>query len=582
MTENDQLVIQCNEAIRGEEIVTGTDNKPHTFFVVKMPLKNDFSETVGTIGSSMDITDRKIMEEELRQAKITSEAANHAKTEFIANMSHDIRTPLSGVVGMSKALEDHTSDPEEKQYAHWVNECGQQLLSLLNEILDVISADNVNDSDLRLERFDLHKCVQDIAQLELPTVKLKNLDLNINIQDDIPRYVVSDRTKLHRTILNLLGNSIKFTQEGSVAIGIKLIKKMTDAVRLEFNISDTGIGIPDELQPNVFDRFFRVNPSSKGIYKGHGLGLHIAQSYVELLGGKIKLKSKVNQGTTFFFELTFKTGSPENLNNNDHPVIATEIVPTPSIAKQKAPHILIIEDNHVALLMAEMAVKSANCRYTSAKNAEQAFQLVQSNHFDLIITDVGLPDMSGIDLTENIRKWEISTKQKPVPIIGLTAQAAKSEAQKCLDAGMNKVLVKPVTSPIIQDVVNEFINTDHRNPADDLNGVAVLDIPNALSAVGNESVLAELLEFMVNTLPQDTTIMEAAFMSNDQDKVRSQAHKIKAGALYVGTLRLKLVCQHLEDTKNPEHPDLFKARYLQTIEVIQDTTKAISTWLDSR
>jgi CheY-like chemotaxis protein len=532
------------------------------------------------------------MEEELRQAKITSEAANHAKTEFIANMSHDIRTPLSGVVGMSKALEEHTSDPEEKQYAHWVNECGQQLLNLLNEILDVISAENINDSDLRLETFDLYKCIQDIAQLELPTIKLKKLDLNVSIQDNIPRYVVSDRTKLHRTILNLLGNSIKFTQEGFVAIGVKLVRKMTNTVRLEFSISDSGIGIPDELQPNVFDRFFRVNPSSKGMYKGHGLGLHIAQSYVELLGGKIKLKSKINQGTTFFFELTFKTGSPENINNNIQPVITTEIIPaapisepvsmSSSIMDQKTPHVLLIEDNHVALLLAEMAVKSANCRYTSAKNAEIAFQLVQSNPFDLIITDVGLPDIPGTELTQTIRKWEISTNQKPVPIIGLTAHTRQNEVQKCIKAGMNKVLIKPVTSEIIHEVVNEFINRDLNNPEDDLNDVPVLDIPTALSGIGNESVLAELLKFMVNTLPDDTGIMETAFVSNDQDKVRSQAHKIKAGALYVGTLRLQLVCQHLEDTKNPEHSNFFKTRYSQTLAVIQDTIKAITTWLESR
>lgn len=623
MTENDRKVIESGEIIIDEEVVSTTDNTPLTFFIVKMPLKNDLSEIIGTIGSSIDITNKKKMEAELRQAKMKSEAANQAKSKFIANMSHDIRTPLSGVVGMSKIIEEKTTDPEKKQYAHWIYECGEQLLSLLNGILDVISAENINDSDLLSETFELRQCLLDIAQLEMPTVKLKNLDLNINIPDDIPKYLVSDRTKFHRIILNLVGNSIKFTQQGHVAIDVKLLEQVNSAVRLRFSISDTGIGIPDELQSKVFDRFFRVNSSHKGVYKGHGIGLHIAQSYVELLGGEIKLSSQVNQGTTFYFDLLLKIGSSDNIRNKpaddntdeaDNCLVEEKgtttlsehsIQPLHSPTNENAPWLLLIEDNPIALRTLELIVKNTGCRYTSTENAELAFHLIQSTDFDLIVSDIGLPGMSGTELTEAIRAWEKSSNRKPIPIAGLTAHTGKEEAEKCIQSGMNKMLIKPVSLTMIQNLIAELIthhsgtsiltkqktvNSPTRSSGDlpgnndelfQLSQFLLFDNEDALKNCGKPDVLVKMLSLMMNNLPIDLEQMKTAYEANDYSLVEKIAHKIKGGAVYLGTTRMRYACQYLERYWKSGQKDLFPVLYQQTIIVIEETVLCVKEWLNS-
>ena len=317
--KDDQEVMQSKlPKLNIEESQTLSDGRVITLLTNKIPLFSKQNAIVGVLGIFHDITARKEMERSLEKAKNEAEASNHAKTEFIANMSHDIRTPLSGIVGMSELLKQEVKEPEQQQYAHWVNESGQQLLSLLNGILDVVSANNVTENDRHEEAFDLHQCLQDIVQLELPTTKLKGIDLQINISDETPRFIISDRTKIHRILLNLLGNAIKFTQKGMVAIEISCQSRTNEQVDIEFTVKDTGMGIPEALQDTVFERFSRVTPSCKGLYAGHGLGLHIAQSYVKLLGGEIKLRSKEGLGTSFYFVLPCKVSHCSAISTPHH------------------------------------------------------------------------------------------------------------------------------------------------------------------------------------------------------------------------------------------------------------------------
>lgn len=597
------------------EDITISSKKTINAITNKVPLQDNNGQIIGILGITTDITRQKEIEHALSIAKELAEVANHAKTEFIANMSHDIRTPLSGVVGMSKVMEDRANDPEEKQYAHWVNESGEQLLSLLNGILDVVSAGNINDSDLREEPFDLRRCIQDIAQLELPTIKLKNLDLNIDISEDVPQYLVSDRTKLHRILLNLLGNSIKFTQKGHVAIGIQLIERHDDAVCLRFNISDTGIGIPQELQAKVFERFFRVNPSYKSISKGHGIGLNIAQSYVELLGGELKLTSQVGEGTTFYFDLVLKISSGEESYSNKNNKIPLEVKePEPPVlfseqttvpVQENAPHLLLIEDNHIALRTIEMLAKKAGCRYTSAEDAELGFKLIQSTPFDLIITDIGLPGMSGVELAQVIRTWEQASNRKPVPIVGLTAHTGEDVAQKCLQSGINKVLSKPATLKIIQEVIKELIREQPacvipnalestsiqsglgpdlpktEEELFQLDQFPILDVAQAVSVLGNEEVLKEILTVMLNDegIEMDKLAMIQAHTQQDWDKIEGLAHKMKSGAAYCGTIRLHKACQYLERYRKAGHYKALEPLYNQFLMVLEETRVAVAHWL---
>ncbi|OGV28560.1 MAG: hypothetical protein A3E88_06350 [Legionellales bacterium RIFCSPHIGHO2_12_FULL_35_11] len=463
-----------SEAFRKDDLYVITSKKPmlnieepqcfdngekRTLLTSKVPLFDEHSEVYGVIGIYRDITDQKKTENELKNAISLAEQANKTKSEFIANMSHDIRTPLSGVVGMSQLLVDALDNPEQKLYAKWINECGVQLLGLLNDILTVIAVDNISDKDLpNLEIFKLRQCVDEIMQLERPSTTMKGIDLNLVIDDSIPDLLVGDRPALYRILLNLLGNAIKFTTVGIVAIEIKLLKKISNSVNIEFKIVDTGIGIPEELQNKVFDRFYRGNPSYKGVYSGHGIGLHIAQSYIKRLGGELKFISKVDCGTTFYFNLVFDLAIDNSINNLQQATNAKKSAqPLEYLCvENKNPMVLLVEDNFVALKVLESIMKLLNVKFVSANDGESALEIATRQSFDLVVTDVGLPGMSGNELAIKIRDWEGKNSKSRIPVIGLTAHVREQVRELCINSGMDDVYSKPMDLSTMKGIIAKF------------------------------------------------------------------------------------------------------------------------------
>jgi len=434
----------------------------------KTPLRNAKNEIIGMLGVSIDITNRKKMEVALRRAKENASIATQAKTEFLANMSHDLRTPLSGIVGLSKLLQERVQDGEEKQFARWINESAEQLLELLNGVLDVVSVDHAREADINNIIFDLRKNVQDITHLIHPSIQQKKLQLHVEIDENVPERVIVDGTKLHRILLNLLGNAIRFTETGSITLKIESLIEDNDYVRLQFTISDTGIGIPLEYQSKIFDRFFRINPAYKGAQGGHGVGLYIAQKYVGLLGGEIKVISEIDEGATFYFTLSMKV--PAKGADISY-YLATEAAASniTTVTKQlplstNSPSVLLVEDNMIALRLIEVVVKQAGCHFTSAMDAEHAFSLIQSHPFDLIITDLGLPGISGTELSQQVREWEFLHQKKSLPIVGLTAHASDTSKLECLQAGMNKVLEKPIHLNAMLDLLDQYVLPFKKTP----------------------------------------------------------------------------------------------------------------------
>ena len=594
-----------------EESQTLSNGDVITLLTNKIPLFSKNNVVVGLLGIFHDITARKEMERSLEKAKNQAEAANRAKTAFIANMSHDIRTPLSGIVGMSALLVDDVQNQEQKQYSRWIKESGDQLLGLLNGILEVVSAENVSESenDLREETFDLRQCIHDIVQLERPTTTLKNLDLLVDIDKDVPKYITSDRTKLHRVILNLLDNAIKFTTSGHISIQVKHIGSGIGQAQIYFGVADTGTGIPQHLQNEVFDRFFRATPSYKGTHTGHGVGLHIAQSYVKLLGGEIKLRSKENVGTTFYFDLPCKIGIKTNAAHQTIKIQQT----TPaqnhsSVRKHKVnqvPNLLLVEDNAVALRMAEVMASKAGYRFTSVATGEQALELAQAISFDLIVTDIGLPGISGHEFTRRLRELEVSLKRKPAPIVGLTAHARETAAEECLLSGMSDVFTKPFTPLMLQAIVHQFVSTGidiqhNRDNTDklhepkhlgtdlpakeeqlfELQEYPLLDITSAIESIGNEGMLREILQMVHQDILVDGQAIEKAYVDNNWDTIEKLAHKMKGGALYSGTIRMKYACQYLERYRKAGHTAMLDTLYHQLLSVLQETKQCIEHWLD--
>lgn len=598
--KDDQLILQSKQPKLGiEELQTLADGREIVLLTSKIPLFAKNNDIVGILGIYIDITERKKIERSLEEAKNRAEVANSAKTEFIANMSHDIRTPLSGIIGMSKLIEDSSKDNQEKQYAQWVNESGEQLLDLLNGVLDVVSADNIKETDVHNEAFNLRSSIRDIVQLELPTVKLKKLDLLTDIDESIPDFIVSDKLKLNRIILNILGNAIKFTEKGNITIRLKKMAQDENTIHVEFSVIDTGIGIPEQLQSKVFDRFYRVNPSYKGGQRGHGVGLHIAQRYVELLGGELKLSSKVGEGTTFFFTLALTVDPSKDITTQAKSFDqAKDLVAVESEnSLKKLPHILIVEDNLIALRIAETLTKQVGCNFSTATDGEQALKLIKATDFDLIITDVGLPNISGNELTRYIRAWEKTSNKKPIPIVGLTAQALGEAERECLKAGMNKVLVKPIYLHTMQAIIKQYITADDlaekhqggklgRDLPDneeqlfELDKFNLLDIEVGTANLGNVTVLNELLELMISqAIPEDLAFIQKAHAEKNWEQVENIAHKMKSGALYCGTTKMQYACQYLERYRKAGYFTLLEPLYQQLIQVVAETKNHLERWL---
>ncbi|OCH98096.1 hypothetical protein A8135_13120 [Legionella jamestowniensis] len=595
LKRHDEQVIKVKKPIFFEETVT-RDGKIMYFTVIKMPLLDDEGNIIGILGNSLDITELKKTQADLKIAKEIAEEASQAKTEFLANMSHDIRTPLTGIIGMSKMLEETVKTQEEKQYASWVNDSGEQLLKFLNGVLEVVSAEHMNEDDLHQESFYLQACLEDLSQLEQPAMRQKGIHFDLNISPDIPSTITTDRFKLSRILLNLLGNAIKFTDHGTIRLSVDLQTSNRQKF-LVFRVSDTGKGIPKKAQNKVFERFYRVSPSYKDDHHGHGVGLHIVEKYIHILGGTIQLESEEGKGTSFFFTIP--------LIENDFPpppkkiAHAKSTITTSIIPPANMPTILLVEDNMVALKVLEAMVAKAGCPYKSAISGEEGLELATNEHFDLIITDIGLPGISGNEMTQQIRALEKENPRiTPVLIYGLTGHAVQTAEAQSLRAGMNGLFTKPITNKNLQIMLDAFqckitnqqiqpnkaLDAHVENGQDELfkiRHLPLLDIEKGLATLGNMNILQELLTTMINeTLPVEEVKIQEAYKQNNWDEVRNLAHTMKSGAIYCSAVRMHYACQHLERYQKTGHNELLDKLFHQLISVVEDTKKTIKIWLE--
>ena len=456
-------------------------NSSRIFLTSKTPLIDKNGNIVGVLGISTDITDRKKMEEELKAAKIAAEAGEKAKDEIIANFSHDMRTPLSGIISDAHQLEeDDISQETRKELAVQLADSGGALLEMFEETLENVAADHMTEKDIELETFDIKLLIDKLIKLEKPSVTQKGLKLLSNIDPNIPQFLVNDRKKIHRILLNLIGNAIKFTKQGHIELKIELIgiHKDQSQVTLKFNVIDTGIGVPEKSKQHLFERFFKGSSSYKAEYKGYGLGLNIAKTYTHLLGGTISFESTEGVGSEFYAILTLKIANeheiasyqekiakkPSLLTMNTNMKLkptqehkpATDVKPSETESIPGAPHVLIVEDNLMLRKTTVRLVKKAMLNVTDVDDGLPALELAKTQHFDLILSDVGLLQMSGTEFTQKLRAFEKENNRPPVPIIGVTAHAADGSGE-CLSAGMNAVTQKPFLKKTLMEILKQFL-----------------------------------------------------------------------------------------------------------------------------
>ncbi len=423
------------------------------------PIQDNEGAITSIIEYMVDISDLRKKEEEAIRLKDFAEAANRTKSEFLANMSHEIRTPLNGVLGFLHLLSGEELTPVQQEYANIALQSGKNLLELINDILD-LSKIEAGKIDLQTSSFSVEGTVGSIFENFRHQLREKQLTAEYSIAEEIPGTIIGDQSRLRQILFNLIGNAVKFTEEGGIVCRVSKTggPETNASIHLLFSVEDTGIGIPEESRRKIFDPFTQADASSSKQFQGTGLGLSIVKRLVRIMGGKIQLDTEEGKGSRFFFTLPFKLPEDKGCRS------ARAVVPDVNEQESRRPlSILLVEDNRInRLLLKRMAAKHGHSVHT-AENGRQALQAAQRKKYDIILMDIQMPVLDGIETVKLLRGSPDYSLNAETPVLALTAHAMEGDKERFLKIGMDGYIPKPVEPKVLFDHLDRFSRPHTRN-----------------------------------------------------------------------------------------------------------------------
>ncbi|MEY3303211.1 MAG: hypothetical protein RLZZ139_1584 [Cyanobacteriota bacterium] len=569
-TYDDPDVVRHGEIIYGDRV----------FDYYTSPVSSEQNKFFGLIWCFRDITAKKQADllqmqlmEDLRKAKDEAEEAVRTKAAFLAMMSHEIRTPINGVIGMTQLLAGTDLNNEQNKFVRTIQVSGEMLLSVINDILDF---SKIESGKLELESvaLDVRALVRDIYDVQLSKAKEKSLKFEVSMHTYVPPFIVGDVTRLRQILLNLVSNALKFTDTGSVRIGVRLASEQVpnpdQPFQLLFSVTDTGIGITDEQRQRLFQPFSQATATTARKYGGTGLGLVICKNLVETMGGKIQVESKTNQGSIFSFTITTQIAKERPSYTLQDAM--NKSISTGSRLGDRVPlKILIAEDNLINQELAMAMLIKMGYQPDVVDNGLAVLEALQVNRYDLLLLDVQMPEMDGLETAAHlVNHWhDLHTGYERPTIIAMTASAMQGDREMCLRAGMDDYISKPIMMDSLQRTIEKWAVGEQINEADAINTVAkdmsssVID-PAAIKNLQqiNPKLIGRMINlFTIEEAPVLLKNLRQAIANNDLQEVSYNAHTLKGSSNILGAKTLGKLCLEVELKGKREDPvglpDLF-------------------------